>query len=170
MSQDGKDPEMACRGVHFALTLDEMARLESAHDDDGLMAVVEEIENQWDGDWLVETDKAWDAIHRCLIGGTLEYGPTPLHKCVLGEASRHGGDGYIVNLLGTEEVKEVAAAIRGIDEPSMRWSYFALDPDDYDQPLSEEDFGYTWDNFRDLRQFFEKAAVHDRPVVFTVDQ
>ena len=52
----------------------------------------------------------------------------------------------------------------------MRRSYFALDADDYDQPLSEEDFGYTWDNFQDLRRFFEKAASHDRAVVFTVDQ
>ena len=64
----------------------------------------------------------------------------------------------------------MAAAIRGIDEASMRRAYFALDPDDYDHGPSEEDFGYTWDNFRDLRQFFEKAARHDRAVVFTVDQ
>ena len=49
----------------------------------------------------------------------LEYGPTALHKCVLGEANRHEGDGYIVNLLGTEEVKEVAAAIGFVDEAWM---------------------------------------------------
>ena len=84
------------------------------------MAAVEEIEDRWDEDWLVETDKAWDAIHRCLTGGTLEYGPTPLHKCILGEASRHEGDGSIVNLLGTEEVKETVAAIGFIDEAWMR--------------------------------------------------
>ena len=39
------------------------------------MAVIEEIEDRWDRDWLVETDKAWDAIHRCLTGGTLELWP-----------------------------------------------------------------------------------------------
>ena len=161
---------MACRGVHFALTPDEAVKVASAHDDEGLMAAVEEIEDRWDREWLVETDKAWDAIHRCLTGGTLEYGPTPLHKCVLGEANRHEGDGYVVNLLGTAEVKEVAAVMRDIDEPSMRRSYLALDPDEYGQPLSDEDFGYTWDNFRELRQFFGKAALHDRAVVFTVDQ
>lgn len=161
---------MACRGVHFALTLDEMVRLESAHDDDELMAVIEEIEDRWDRDWLQETDKAWDAIHRCLTDGTLRYGSSPLQKCILGEVSLYEGDDYLVNLLEPAEVEEVAAAIRGIDEPSMRRSYFALDPDDYDQPLSEEDFGYTWDNFQDLRRFFEKAAGHDRAVLFTVDQ
>ena len=130
---------MACRGVHFALSPDEAEKVASADDDDDLMATIEEIEDRWNREWLVETDKAWDAIHRCLTGGTLEYGPTPLHKCVLGVANRHGGDGYIVNLLGTEEVKE-------------------------------EDCGYTRENFVDLRAFFEKAARHDRAVVFTVDQ
>lgn len=161
---------MACRGVHFALTPDEASRLDAASDDDELMAVIEGIEGRWDRDWLQETDKAWDAIHRCLTGGTLEYGPTPLHKCVLGEASRHEGDDYIVNLLGPEEVKEVAAAIGDLDEAWMRRAYFAIDPEGYEMEPSEDDFGYTWENFMDLRAFFEKAARHDRAVVFTVDQ
>jgi hypothetical protein len=161
---------MACRGVHFALTTDEMVRLESAQDDDELMAVIEEIEDRWDREWLVETDKAWDAIHRCLTDGTLSYGSSPLHRCILGEDNRHDGDDYIVNLLGPGDVKEVAVAIRGIDEASLRRNYFALDPEDYGSPPTEEDFRYTWENFRDLREFYEKAARHDRPVVFTVDQ
>jgi hypothetical protein len=161
---------MACRGVHFALSPDEAEKVVSADDDEELMAVVEEIEDRWDRDWLVETDKAWDAIHRCLTGGTLEYGRTSLHKCVLGEVSRHEGDDYIVNLLGPEEVKEVAAAIGGLDEAWIRRAYFAIDPNDYEMELTEDDFGYTWENFVDLRAFFEKAARHDRAVVFTVDQ
>lgn len=161
---------MACRGVHFALTPEEAARLDAARDDDELMAMIEAVEDRWDRDWLVETDKAWDAIHRCLTGGTLEYGPTPLHGCILGEASRYEGEDYIVNLLGPAEVKGVAAAIRDIDEARMRRDYFAIDPEDYDSAISEEDFAYTWENFRDLQEFFEKAARHDRAVVFTVDQ
>ena len=161
---------MGCRGVHFALTTDEATRLSTALDDENLMAAIEAIEERWDRDWLQETDKAWDAIHRCLTDGTLCYGPTPLHKCILGVDNLYEGDEYIVNLLGPGEVKKVSAAIRYIDEAFLRRSYFAIDPDDYEQPLSEEDFGYTWDNFRDLREFFEKAARHDRAVVFTVDQ
>src|SRR4051794_38865380 len=161
---------MACRGVHFALAPDDRGRLESACDDEELMAVIEEIEDQWDRDWLRETDKAWDAIHRCLTDGTLSYGPTPLHGCILGEDNLHDGDDYIVNLLEPGEVKEVAAAIRGIDEAPMRRNYFSLDPDDYGSPPTEEDFQYTWENFLALREFFEKAARHDRAMVFTVDQ
>src|SRR4051794_36528891 len=98
---------MACRGVHFALTTDEMVRVESAPDDDRVMAVMGEIEDRWDREWLVETDKAWDAIHRCLTDGTLSHGSTPLDKCILGEDNRHEGDDYIVNLLGPGEVKDV---------------------------------------------------------------
>ena len=161
---------MACRGVHFALTLDEADRIKAASGDEDLMAAVEEIEERWDREWLMETDKAWDAIHRCLTGGNLDHGTTSLHKCILGEASLHGGDDYIVNLLDPAEVKEVAVAIRGIDESSMRRSYFAIDPNDYLFPPDEEDFGYTWANFQDLRTFFEKAALHGRAVIFTVDQ
>jgi hypothetical protein len=80
-AQDGKDPEMGCRGVHFALIPDETARLESARDDDELMAVIEEIEDRWDRDWLVETDKAWGAVggHALQEGkaGNLENPSTP---------------------------------------------------------------------------------------------
>jgi hypothetical protein len=161
---------MACRGVHFALTPDEKARFSCPLEDEGLMSLIEELEGRWDRDWFQETDKAWDAIHRCLTDGTLRYGPTPLHKCILGLGNLHEGDDYIVNFLEPDEVKEVALAIRGINEAAMRRSYLAIDSDDYNSTLSEEDFGYTWDNFRDLREFFEKAARHERAVVFTVDQ
>src|SRR4051812_34991553 len=49
----GEEPDMACRGVHFALTPDEMGRLIAAGDDEALMAVIDEIEDRWDRDWLV---------------------------------------------------------------------------------------------------------------------
>jgi hypothetical protein len=162
---------MACRGVHFALTPEDEARLvDETHDDDELLEAVEEIEERWDRKWLVETDKAWDAIHRCLTDGSLEYGSTPLHKCILGSNNLYEGDDYIVSLLRPAEVKEVAEAIEGIDREEMRRKYDAIDPDDYDGELSDDDFEYTWSNFSDLRAFFRKAAEHQRAVVFTVDQ
>jgi Domain of unknown function (DUF1877) len=52
----------------------------------------------------------------------------------------------------------------------MRSKYDAIDPADYGLPLSEEDFEYTWSNFVDLRAFFQKAAKHNRAVVFSADQ
>jgi hypothetical protein len=59
------------RGVHFALTSADEARLAESRDDANVMEIVEEIEERWDRDWLFQTDKAWDEIHRCLNDGTL---------------------------------------------------------------------------------------------------
>jgi hypothetical protein len=163
---------MACRGVHFALTPQEETKLVGAldSDDEHLMAFIEEIEGRWDREWLQETDKSWDAIHRCLTDGKLEYGPTTLHKCVLGSDNLHDGEDYIVNFLKPEEVKEVAASIKDIDREWMRRKYNSIDTSDYDGELSDEDFEYTWSYFEDLRAFFQKSAEHGRSVLFTVDQ
>ena len=163
---------MAGRGVHFALTPEEEARLvdEPGGGDDHLITVLAEIEERWDRDWLVETDKAWDAIHRCLTDGTLNYGHEPLEKCVLGTGFIYEGDDYIVNFLEANELKDVAAAIKDIDREWMRAKYNAIDPDDYGLPLSEEDFEYTWSNFVELRAFFQTAAENHRAVAFSVDQ
>ena len=58
---------MACRGVLFALTDEEVARLRGAKSDDEVLGIVQdEIEQRWDQEHLEECDKAWDAIHRCL--------------------------------------------------------------------------------------------------------
>jgi hypothetical protein len=76
---------MVCRAVHFALTAEQELRLMETPgaDNEFLMEFVEELEEGrdgegWDAEWVQETDKAWDAIHRCLTDGKLEYGDTPL--------------------------------------------------------------------------------------------
>src|SRR5262249_22522599 len=107
---------------------------------------------------------------RCLTDGTLSNGKTPLHKCILGfDNLLYENDDYIINYLSSEEVKEVAEAIKAIDKAWMRRRYFAI-PADYAVPLSEEDFEYTWGWFVPLQVFFQKAAAHDGAVVFTADQ
>ena len=57
---------MACRGVHFALTVEEREQLLALVETQGdvIGFIQEDIEEQWDTEWLCETDKAWDAIHR----------------------------------------------------------------------------------------------------------
>jgi hypothetical protein len=162
---------MACRGVHFALTTGQAARLMDTPgaDDEFLMAFVEEVEEAWDEEWLQETDKAWDAIHRCLTDGKLEYGDTPFHKCILGSYNLYDGDEYIINFLSPEEVKEVAAAIKVIDRNELRRRYDAIDIESYGE-LSDSDFEYTWSWFPHLRDFFQKVAAANRAMIFTVDQ
>jgi hypothetical protein len=66
---------MSARGVHFALTDNDVRQLLSRKsNEDRLEHVQLEIEETFfesrEAD-LVETDKAWDAIHRCLTDGTL---------------------------------------------------------------------------------------------------
>ena len=134
------------------------------------MEFVQDVEEQWDQDWLQECDKAWDAIHRCLTDGKLEYGESPMHKCILGKRSVHEGDEYIISFLEPPEVKEVAAAIKSIDLTWMRKKYDAITDPDYEVAKSEDDFEYTWAYFEELRDFFQKVAAAERSMLFSVDQ
>jgi len=36
--------------------------------------------------------------------------------------------------------------------------------------VGDEDFGYTWDRFQDVRRLYQRAATEDRHVPFTADQ
>jgi hypothetical protein len=162
---------MACRGVFFAITDEDAARLLAAKSDEEVLDLVqEEIEERWDEGWLQETDKSWDAMHRSLSDGTLECSrDTPLEKCVLGGRQLYEGDDYTISFVSPSEVKEVAAAIGELDKAWMRLKYFQIDPCDYDVALTEEDFEYTWEWFQGVQAFYRKAAAHNRPVIFTVD-
>jgi hypothetical protein len=164
---------MACRGVYFALSTTENERLlAAAGDDEAVITIIqEEIESAWDTDWLAETDKAWDAIHRCLADGRLLFDDDrPLALCVLGGRRLYSGDDYIVTYVTAVQVGLVAAAIRGIDEQQMKARYLAIPEDDYGCPLTDEDFEYTWDWFKGVRELYVKAADAKRPIIFSVDQ
>ena len=161
---------MACRGVHFALTDQKASQLLNGPraDNDFLIDYIEEIEEEWDEEWLQETDKSWDAIHRCLTDGKLKWGDSPLHKCILGCANLYKGNDYIMNFLGPKDLKDVAAAIKNIDQDDLRRRYDAIESRSYAK--SDSDFDYTWSWFRQLRDFFQKAAAADRAMLFTVDR
>lgn len=167
---------MACRGVLFAITSADAKRLLSAYQsEDGdkeVMAVIEDIEEQWDENWLHETDKAWDAIHRCLTDGQLKYdtGEYPLNCCILGGTLLYDGDDYIISLKSSEQVSSISDALKNIDEVMLQQRYAKIDAKTYDGEIGEEDFEYTFDWFRELPEFYVKAAKNGRSVVFTVDQ
>ena len=167
---------MVARAVHFALTDEQASRLldTPGMGNDDLLAFVEQIEEGpngegWDAVWTQETDKAWDAIHRCLTDGKLEWSDTPLHKCILGSDNLYEGDDYLMSYLEPEEVKAVAAAIKDIDQVELRRRYDAIDTESYGE-LSDSDFEYTWSWFPQLRAFFQRAAAANRHMLFTVDQ
>ena len=167
---------MVARAVHFALTDEQATRLMEAYGagNASLMAFVEEIEGgqdgeRWDAEWTQETDKSWDAIHRCLTDGKLEWDDTLFHKCILGSDNLYDGDDYLMNYLDPVEVKQVAAIIKDIDRTELRRRYDSIDTESYGE-LSDSDFEYTWSWFPHLRDFFQRAAAADRHMLFTVDQ
>ena len=84
---------MGCRGVLFAIDQEELGALRQATSDSKVQAVVAAIEERWDERFLAETDKAWDAIHRCLTDGTLACGngSFPLNRCILGGQDLYQG-------------------------------------------------------------------------------
>jgi len=137
------------------------------------MAVIEAIEEAWwDEDNLVECDKAWDAMHRCLTDGQLEYGngPDPLNHCVLGPQQLHQDGSYIISFVPAEKVRQVAPALKGVTEEWFRNQYRTIVPKDYAPEYGEEDLDYTWGWFEGVQELYAKAAERGRAVIFTVDQ
>ena len=167
---------MTCRGVHFALTAEEVEQLRSFEDDDERVEYLsEEIEEMYfdrHPEFVAESDKAWDAIHRALADGELtwEGGEYPLNHVILGGELLCSGDDYVMSLKTPEQVREIAAVLPAIGEEEFRQRYLAIDPDNYEQGLSDDDLQYTWDWFQDVRAFYLRAAQHGRYVLFTVDQ
>ena len=163
---------MAGRGVHFALSLDQLSQVLVARGDEAVMSLIESIEEEWNKDYLAESDKAWDAIHRCLTDGSLLYesGDYPLNHTICGGRQLIEGEDYTVSLVTPEQVRDVASALQPVDKAWMKERYFALlKPDDYGAEIGEEDFEYTWDWFENVRELYVKAAKLDRAVIFTVD-
>src|SRR6266566_2034857 len=132
---------MACRGVHFAITQEDAARLVAAPGDDTRLLIVEEIEEKWDEQWLYQTDKHGDAIHRCLTDGKLEYdnGEYPYGLCILGGQLLYSKYDYIISLKGPTQVKDVALALPKINKDLFYQRYVNL-PEDYGGDLSDGDF------------------------------
>lgn len=160
---------MAGRGVLFAVESAEAERLTRMSDTE-LMEAVEDLEERWEDGFVAELDKAWDAIHRCLTDGKLEYdnGQFPLNRCVLG-ARRLMEEEYLVAMTDVGEVAAVVAALEQVTDFVLRAAYDSLDGDEYEFGLSDEDFAYTWDNFEAARELWRAAAAAGRAVVFTVD-
>ena len=163
---------MACRGVFFAITAEQADALLGADGDEQLMGLIETIEQAWDKDNLAECDKAWDAMHRALTDGQLEYGngPYPLSHCVLGPRQLHEGDDYIVSLVSPDRVREVAAALQSVTEEWFQHRYRTVVPKDYAPEYGEEDLHYTWDWFQGVRELYARATERARAIIFTVDQ
>jgi hypothetical protein len=167
---------MSCLGVHFAVTEDEALHLRSLTDElarlDHLQEAIETRYFVEQPDFKAESDRSWDAMHRALADGQLtwEGGAYPLRHVVLAGESLYSESDYIISLKTPQQVHDIAAALPPITEAEFRRRYFAIDADSYGFPLSEEDFGCTWEWFQGVRELYQRAAAEGRFVLFTADQ
>ena len=167
---------MSCLGVHFALTNDEAAHLRSLTDEQArlehLQEVIETHYFEEQPDFKAESDKSWDAMHRALADGQLSWdgGEYPLGHVVLAGELLYTESDYIISLKTPQQVRDIAAALPAITETEFRRRYFAIDADSYGCPLTEEDFGYTWEYFQSVRELYQRAVTDGRFVLFTADQ
>ena len=111
-------------------------------------------------------------MHRTLSDGELTWdgGEYPLNHVVLGGELLYTESDFIMVLKTPQQVRDVAAALPAVSESEFRRRYDAIDTDSYASPLSDEDFGYTWDWFQGVRKFWLRAAEEGRYVLFTADQ
>ncbi|GGN90894.1 hypothetical protein GCM10010112_76720 [Actinoplanes lobatus] len=152
-------------GVHFAITADqEQALLDADGDDDAVGDLLGDIEENWDDDQLkVDTDKAWDEIHRCLTDGSLDpdAGDYPLSHAILGGRDMH--DEYYVIYVDAGQVRDVAGALRDIDRAGLRQRFDTL------LPVGERDYDFDllWTDYVEVVNFYQRAAAAGRAVLFT---
>lgn len=125
-----------------------------------------------------ETDKAWDAIHRCLAewspeinGGALDgQGSPPLNLCILGGLRiLESEERYIIRLIEPAEIIELSKALEPITKDWLHGRYVKHCDGAWPE-FGEDDFEYTWVWFEGLRDFYSRVASTDRAVIFTVDQ
>jgi hypothetical protein len=162
---------MAGLGMHFAIGDDVVARLLGAEDDAAVIAIVEQIEQESEADFAFGTDKAWDALHRCLTDGTLDVGAGsfPLSHVVLGGVQLCEDSDYLVALVRADQVSTIADALTPVDRAWLRRRYDALPFPGYERGRGEEDFAYTWGNVDGIAAFFKTAAQDGRAVIFSVE-
>ena len=164
---------MGCLGTLFALEENKVIALKSESDDRARLSYVQEvIESTFyvsHENWLVELDKAWDAIHRTLTDGKLGWhnGSFPFSHAILGGEKFYQLDDYIVTLKTPAEVKEIAKTLLAVEEHRFKQNYFQIDAADYGMPTTDEDYEYTWAYFGEMREFYRRAAEAGRFVLFT---
>jgi hypothetical protein len=171
-----KGNDMGCLGIHLGLTADETSKFKSLPSDDARRDyLLEELEDQYfseQQEFLAESYKAWDGIHRTLTDGRFAYdnGEYPLSHVVMGGEIAYRQPDYIMVLKTPAQVKDVASAIRGLTEAAFKDRYRRIDQAQCEWPLSDEDCDYTWHWFQEVRNVFERAAQANRYVLFTASQ
>ena len=163
---------MSCLGGLSAIQKKELDKMRVLSQEGKIVPYLEEMEQVYS----CELWQAWDAIHRALTNGKLEYGGKNPPGCwvILGgevlRGDREGEEDYIVTCKNPHQVKRIYQFLQELTEEKFRERYFAIDPEEYGFELSEEDFEYTWYYLSDSIPFWKNAAEKQLWVLFDVDQ
>lgn len=179
---------MSCLAVLFALEKQDVEKLKSVPRINRSSYMHEEIEEVFFDtfpEYTLELDQAWDAIHRMMSDGKLDFENRfpPFCNMILGGEFLYGlvcksgnvtipeeeDDEYMI-LKTPEQVKEIALAFPEITKEKCRKSYYMIEEDDYGFKPDEEDFEYAWEYLEGSREFWLKAAEEERYVLFTADR
>ena len=167
---------MSCLGVLFSIDQKAVDLIKELPSDEERINYVKEVieedyfENQ--PQWVAELVKTWDAMHRTLTDGQLEFdnGEFPLSHVILGGEILCEDEGYIIVLKTKEQVVEIANAVSQLSKEEFSKRYYLINPEEYDGEVDKEDFEDTWEWFEESKEFWQKAAQENRSVLFTVDQ
>ena len=146
---------MGCLGGFRAITKETLENLRAVPRADRVPDYLDEMDTVDSFD----VDKAWDAMHRALCGSELKFGNNPAPGCwvVLGgevlRGDREEEDDYLVILKTPEQVREVSRFLQGLTEEAFRKLYFAIDPEEYQYPMDEEDLAIRGRIYRGLFPF-----------------
>ena len=180
---------MGCIAVLFALNEQDVEKLRLINRKDRADYMHEEIEELFYNrfrEYLCDLDKSWDAMHRMLTDGNLNFENTyqPLCNVIFSGEFIYGlmrepsgeviipedeEDEYMI-LKTPEQVAEIAKALPNKTKEECRKYYYMIDEEDYGMKLDEEDFEYTWENLEYSLDFWKRAAEEKRYVLFTVDR
>ena len=167
---------MSCLGVLFSLDKATVDKLKAfSTDEDRLDYLQMEIEEEFFEKYperVCELDKAWDAIHRTVTDGKLEWnnGDYPLNHFILGGEILYSQEDYIMTLKTPEQVRDIFMNFDSITKDAFRSNYFKIDKNLYGFDTTEDDFDYTWTWFSQSRDFWKLASQEQRYVLFTADQ
>ncbi len=180
---------MGCLAVLFALDGQEVEKLRAVQREGRAVYMHDEIEERFFDEfpeYTCELDKSWDAMHRMLTDGNLDFENKcpPLCNVVFGGEPLYGvvrkpsgetvtpeeeDDAFII-LKTPEQVTEVAKALPLLPKETCEERYCKIDAEDYGMQPDAEDFDYTWEYLQGSLDFWKRAAEEGRYVLFTVDR
>ena len=148
------------RAVIFRLSEHQKKQLLAARDHRELAQMVEDIEEAWDSANLLELDKSWDAIERCLEA--MGQGQPFSHGQQLS-----GNPNMIASLLSTKALRSILEGIQTVTEGQFRDAFQAMSG--YEGPGDRDDLEYSWSYFRELVAFYTQSAEQNRDTLFSVN-